>query len=39
MFNAKEQIIAYAKYLDAITDDMAIKETAMKGVYRLFMEQ
>lgn len=31
MFNAKEQIIVYAKYLDAITDDMAIKETAMKG--------
>lgn len=31
MFNAKEQIIAYAKYLDAITDDMTIKETAMKG--------
>ena len=27
MFNAKEQIIAYAKYLD----DMTIKETAMKG--------
>ena len=29
MFNDKEQIIAYAKYLDAITDDMTIKETAM----------
>lgn len=39
MFNAKEQIIAYAKYLDDITDGMTIKETAMKGVYRLFMEQ
>jgi hypothetical protein len=31
MFNAKEQIIAYAKYLDAITGDMTIKETAMMG--------
>lgn len=31
MFNDKEQIIAYAKYLDAITCDMTIKETAMKG--------
>ena len=31
MFNAKEQIIAYAKYLDGVTGDMTIKETAMKG--------
>jgi hypothetical protein len=31
MFNAREQIIAYAKYLDDITDDMAIKEKVMKG--------
>ena len=31
MFNAKEQIIAYAKYLDAVTGDMTTKETAMKG--------